>query len=62
LSGTEERREMDEWLAFVGFVARDAIDRSEPLVGEMLRVRLDERISSEELCEKLSLQEDSELE
>ena len=53
---------MDEWLVFVGFVARDAIDRSEPLVGEMLRVRLDERISSEELCEKLSLQEDSELE
>lgn len=50
---------MDEWLAFVGFVARDAIDRSEPLVGEMLGVRLDERISSEELCEKLSSQENS---
>jgi hypothetical protein len=59
LSGTEERREMDEWLAFVGFVTGDAIDRNEPLVREMLRVRLDERISSEELCEKLSSQENS---
>ena len=50
---------MDEWLAFVGFVTGDAIDRNEPLVREMLRVRLDERISSEELCEKLSSQENS---
>ena len=53
---------MDEWLAFVGFVTGDAIDRGEPLVSKMLRVRLDERISAGELCEKLSSQEDSELE
>ena len=50
---------MDEWLAFVGFVTGDAIDQNEPLVGEMLRVRLDGRISAEELCEKLSSQENS---
>jgi hypothetical protein len=50
---TKDRKEIDEWLAFVESTARDATDRDEPSPGRMLRACPDVRISSEVLSEKL---------
>jgi serine/threonine protein kinase len=61
LGDTKDRREMDEWLCFVKSITEHTIDRQEPLLGRMLRVCPDARISSEELHERLSLQMHSQL-
>lgn len=55
-TGSEERREMEEWLASIMSVTERVIDRKELLLGQMLKRCSDARIDSRELFEKLSVE------
>ena len=54
LPDTKDRKDMDEWLSFIGFITKDVIDRDEPLLGQMLKLCPDTRVTSKELVKKLS--------